>query len=91
MPSILFGAWQKVKMPNILPRIVAIVHEIGPRERESAERKLVSEIQLEVRKCRTTESERGKVANVGLRELSAALSLSSSLARSLFLFHKRQN
>lgn len=74
MPSILFGAWQKVKMPNILPRIVAIVHEIGPRERESAERKLVSEIQLEVRKCRTTESER--VANKGLRELSAALSLS---------------
>lgn len=38
MPSILFGAWQKVKMPNILPRIVAIVHEIGPRERERERR-----------------------------------------------------
>lgn len=37
MPSILFGAWQKVKMPNILPRIVAIVHEIGPRERAPSE------------------------------------------------------
>lgn len=35
MPSILFGAWQKVKMPNIFPRIVAIVHEIGPRERRA--------------------------------------------------------
>lgn len=75
MPSILFGAWQKVKMPNILPRIVAIVHEIGPRERERAPSE--SSFRKFNWKFENAEEERvrERVANVGLRELSAALSL----------------